>query len=132
MAVHRVIVAGGRDFNDYELLSGELNALFWGRDLHDIEIVCGKARGADSLGETYAKEKGIKIAYFPANWATYGIRAGYLRNESMAKYGTALVAFWDGKSKGTKSMIDLAKSHNLKTTVVSYDNRIGESVSASS
>lgn len=116
----KLIVAGGRDFNDYNVLTTELNDLLSNLEESSIEIVCGMARGADSLGERYAKENHIPIKYFPANWNAHGKSAGYIRNEEMARYSTHLIAFWDGKSKGTKHMIDLARKYNLIVEVVSY------------
>ena len=76
------------------------------------------ARGADTLGEQYAKERGIPIRYFPADWQTLGKSAGYQRNVQMAQYADALVAFWDGRSKGTKHMIDTAQRFKLDIRVV--------------
>ena len=115
----KVIIAGGRDFKDYDLLKTKLNKILSNINTQ-IVIVSGKARGADSLGERYANEMEYKIAEFPANWDKYGKRAGYIRNEEMAKYADACVCFWDGKSKGTKHMIDLADKHNLKLRVIRY------------
>lgn len=118
----RVIIAGGRDFNDYELLEEKCNAIL--PNEYEPEIVCGKARGADTLGELYAKQYNLEIKYFPANWDLYGKRAGYIRNQQMALYAKenngVLIAFWDGKSKGTKHMIDLANKHGLKVFVINY------------
>ena len=114
--IARIIIAGGRDFSDYNLLKEKVdyylqNAI---NNNFKIIIVSGTAKGADKLGEKYAKEKGYEIAYFPADWSK-GKRAGYLRNEQMAEYAKqkqgALIAFWDESSKGTKHMIDLAKKH---------------------
>mgnify|MGYP001382766491 FL=1 len=130
----RVIIAGGRDFNDFKLLESNINKIF--KQLSDeksisayidesnIEIICGKARGADTLGEQFAKEYKLSIKYFPADWNTYGKSAGYRRNAEMANYAKedngVLIAFWDGKSKGTKHMIDIAKSNNIRLFIVSY------------
>lgn len=111
----KVIIAGSRDFSDYEKLK-EVCDYMLSRQT-DVEIVSGAARGADILGEQYAKEKGHSLKQFPAEWDKFGKRAGYLRNEDMAKYSDALIAFWDGKSKGTEHMINLAKKHNLKVKV---------------
>jgi len=116
----RLIIAGGRDFNNYELLKKKLDLILINKVGEDIEIVSGKARGADSLGERYAKEKGYSVKEFPAKWNEYGKRAGYLRNEEMALYATHCVCFWDGESKGTKHMIDLAKKQNLNLRIVRY------------
>lgn len=117
-----IIVAGGRDFKDYNLLRQKLNDLL--KDINDVVIISGKANGADSLGEQYGRENNIAIKEFPAKWDLYGKSAGYMRNEEMAKIGDMLIAFWDGKSKGTKHMIDLAKKYNLKTEIIYY-NQLG-------
>lgn len=70
------------------------------------------------MGERYAKENGIDLAIFPAEWDKYGKRAGYLRNEQMADHADSLIAFWDGKSKGTKHMIDIAKRKKLFLNII--------------
>jgi hypothetical protein len=114
----KVIIAGGRNFNDYNLLSK--NVYEFTLYQPDIEIVSGCANGADKLGEKYANFYGIPIKRFPADWNRYGRQAGYLRNKQMAEYADMLIAFWDGKSKGTKHMIDLAKINNLKIHIVYY------------
>lgn len=114
----RVIVAGSRTFEDYAMLSETMDTLLKEkRKTHDISIVCGKARGADTMGERYAKERGYAVLEFPAKWAEHGKTAGPLRNEQMALNADALVAFWDGQSRGTENMISLAKKHGLKTRV---------------
>ena len=70
------------------------------------EVVCGMAIGADLAGKAWAEDRGIPIKEFPANWSKYGKRAGILRNIEMGDYADELVALWDGKSRGTKHMID--------------------------
>lgn len=115
----RVIIAGGRDFEDYTLLEQTMDRLL--KNVRkDIAVVCGTARGADTLGERYAKERGFEVRYFPAEWDKYGRSAGYRRNEQMAQNADALVAFWDGQSRGTKHMIDIANRYNLKVRVIKY------------
>lgn len=115
----RVIVAGSRSFDDYAILEETLDYLF--QNITDnIQIVCGKARGADTLGEQYAHDRGYDIRYFPADWDHYGKSAGYRRNELMAQNADALVAFWDGESRGTKHMIDLAKKYHLKVRICKF------------
>ncbi|MGZ9868239.1 DUF2493 domain-containing protein [Priestia endophytica] len=115
-----MVVAGGRYFNDYNLLKRKLDSLLKSFSTQDIEIVSGGARGADNLGERYAKEKGCKLTVMNAEWDLYGKSAGYRRNAEMAKYADACVCFWDGKSKGTKHMIDLAQREGIKLRVVQY------------
>lgn len=111
----KLIIAGGRNFSDYEKLCQFCDKILSKQT--KIKIVSGTANGADKLGEKYANENGYKIKQFPANWNKYGKSAGYKRNAKMAEYADALIAFWDGKSKGTKHMIDLAKRVNLEIKI---------------
>lgn len=116
----KVVVAGSRNFNDYKKLCDVLDDL---NLTPEDEIVSGTARGADKLGEKYAEEHSIKIKRFPADWDKYGKRAGYLRNEEMAKYCTEGVIFWDGESKGTKHMINLLSKYNKFAFIKIYKNK---------
>lgn len=115
----KLVVAGGRDFSDYDLLKCKLDRLLANKK--DIVIVCGGAKGADALGEKYAMERGYIIQYFLADWDTHGKSAGYKRNKQMAMNSDATVAFWDGKSKGTKHMIDLTKTYGNALRVIKYN-----------
>lgn len=120
----KVIVAGSRTANNFELVEKSLMMYFKEHKLHraDVEIISGTARGADQLGEQFANKYGLKLTKFPADWDKYGKSAGYIRNEEMAKYANEngiLFAFWDGKSKGTNHMINLAKKYSLNIIVIS-------------
>lgn len=115
----KYIIAGTRGFQDYPRLR-EVVIQVTHRDLPISEVVSGTARGADQLGEQFANEFGIAVAKFPADWDTHGKSAGYIRNSAMADYGDLLVAFWDGKSRGTKHMINLARDKGLKVFVYDY------------
>jgi len=120
----KVIIAGGRDFKDFELLKSHCNRyLKEFNNSEDIEIVSGGANGADTLGEKYAKKKKYKIKQFLADWDNLGKSAGYIRNAEMAKYADILIAFWDGKSRGTKHMIDLAKKKRLVVKTIYYNHK---------
>jgi hypothetical protein len=129
----RIIIAGSRNFNDFNVLDREVLSII--KELHDkgystkrekVIIVSGNARGADKLGEEFARRYNLSIASYPANWDLYGKSAGYRRNEEMAIYAKqdkevgVLIAFWDGISKGTKHMIDLANKHGLKVYIVKF------------
>ncbi|MFD0762743.1 DUF2493 domain-containing protein [Lutibacter aestuarii] len=115
----KLIIAGTRTFNDYKKLCTECDNIL--QDQNNIEIVSGAYyRGADKLGEQYAKERGYKIIRFPADWNKYGRAAGPKRNQQMANYADALIAFWDGKSRGTKNMIDLSKQLGLYLKISCY------------
>lgn len=108
----RVIVAGGRNITDYQLVKTKLDWLFRGRT--DITIVSGGAKGADSLGERYAKENQLSLIICNANWDRYGKSAGFIRNKEMAEISDGLILIWDGLSKGSKHMKDLAEKQGLK------------------
>lgn len=116
--VFKVIIAGTRDFSDYSLMEKKCDHILKGKC--NIEVVSGVARGADKLGEVYAKNRGFSVKQFQAKWSELGVSAGYVRNAEMAEYADALIAFWDGKSKGTKHMIDLAKKADLQVRVIKY------------
>jgi hypothetical protein len=114
----RVIVAGSRTFKDYGLLLAKLDHLLQRLPKDHIEIVSGGAAGADTLGERYAVQRGLRLRRMPAFWEACGKSAGYLRNQQMSHYATHLVAFWNGYSPGTRSMIDIAQRDKLSIKVV--------------
>ena len=87
------------------------------RKENTIIIVSGGARGADLLGERYAQENGFAIERYPADWDRYGKSAGPRRNREMAKAGDYVICFWDGESRGTKSMIEYAKVFGKPVTI---------------
>jgi len=134
----RVIIAGSRGFNDYDLLESVClnrftqltNEGIWGLtgdmfvDIKGIEIVSGTAKGVDQLGEKFASKFGMKIVRFHPNWEANGKSAGYIRNHEMASYAKEdsgiLIAFWDGKSRGTQHMISSATISELKIFIINY------------
>lgn len=105
----RVIIAGSRFITNYDLVVDAVKE----SGFNITEVVCGAANGVDSLGERYAKENNIKLSYFYADWKGLGRAAGPKRNEQMGNYGEALIAVWDGESRGTKHMINYAKKKKL-------------------
>ena len=112
----KVIVAGSRTFQNYQLLCKELDTI-----KEQIgTIVCGEAKGADTLGRNYAYANNIKIKSFPADWQTYGQKAGMMRNSEMAEYADMLIAFWDGKSVGTQDMINKMEKLGKEVKIVYY------------
>lgn len=133
----KLIIAGGRHFSDYELLSKSVDALVIelnDLNIFNIQIVSGGASGADTLGVEYANSRGYSVKRFPAKWndfsepcrikcgrfGKYNALAGFNRNEQMAQYADGLLAFWDGESPGTKHMIDTASKNKLLIGVVKY------------
>lgn len=113
----KTIIAGSRGYPDSWVIE-ILDSQYCTPNIIDItEVFCGGARGPDTSGKNWAYSLGVPVRMFPADWENYGRRAGFLRNEQMATHADALIAFWDGESKGTKHMIDLALRHGLETHV---------------
>ena len=121
---YRVIVAGSRTASTpshYWLLQRKLDHILQKKSItHDIIIVSGTANGADKLGEKYAATRFYNVERYPADWTQHGRRAGYIRNAEMATDADALVALWDGESRGTKHMIAIAQQMGLPTRIINY------------
>lgn len=113
----RVIIAGGRDCDNYQLLLDSIAE----SGFVITTVVSGGAKGADALGERYAVETNTALEIFSADWNRHGRAAGPIRNRKMAENADALIALWDGKSRGTKNMIEEAAKHNLPTYIGRYD-----------
>ncbi len=128
----KVIIAGGRDFclvegshtkYDFEKVEEALKQIHSILHKHnpDVEIVDGCARGADRVGRIYSNQVLQKrTKEFPAMWDIHGKSAGHIRNAEMADYADALIAFWDGKSRGTANMIENARKRGLKIKIFYY------------
>lgn len=117
----KLIVAGGRDFTDTNRMIEELQKLVNSGNIPECpELVCGMARGADMLAYSLWANHNMKIHTFPADWKTHPRSAGYIRNAEMGNFADVLVAFWDGKSKGTKHMIYIMNKLNKPVYVVRY------------
>ena len=112
----RLVVAGSRDFDDYTLLSAELDKLLAGKT--NITIVSGTARGADRLGERYAAEHNLRIERFPAEWEKYHKGAGPIRNMKMVQSADVVIVFWDNESSGTKNIIECARKQDIPYRIV--------------
>lgn len=126
MTKYRMIVAGGRDYSNQNVVNYYIDRV---KDVCDsrglnLVIVCGMATGADTLGRNYAISNGLEVLEFPADWNKYGKSAGYIRNKEMGDVADSAIVFWDGRSKGSKLMIDIM--HELKKPVVaiSYDGKV--------
>ena len=113
---YRLVVAGSRDFDDYTLLSTELDKLLAGKT--NITIVSGTARGADRLGERYAAEHNLRIECFPAEWEKYHKGAGPIRNAKMVQSADAVIVFWDNESSGTKNIIECTRKQDIPYRIV--------------
>ena len=112
----RIIIAGSRDFDDRTFAFPRISHML-SRVPDGLEIISGGARGADTIGEEWAAQNKVQCVRFPAQWDQYGKRAGFIRNAMMGWYATHLIAFWDGKSPGTRGMIDFARENGLQVKV---------------
>jgi hypothetical protein len=129
----KVIVAGSRNFHNFEFVQNHLDDILFPAQNHDIEIVTGRCSsgivtfttkdrhrvrvcGVDGLAERYAFENGIAFKPFPADW-DLGKKAGPIRNQEMAEYADRLIAF-DSGGKGTANMIKCAKEQGLPTIII--------------
>ena len=106
----RTIIAGSRNCTDMDQLLQAISVCGW----KPTVVISGTARGVDKLGERWASEQNILCERFPADWNAYGKSAGYKRNEQMANNAEALIALWDGESKGTQHMIEIARRKGLR------------------
>lgn len=116
----KTIIAGSRSAT-YQNVIDALSACHFSDDM--TKVVSGCAQGADTHGETIARSMGILVARFPADWKQYGKSAGVMRNAKMAQYADALIAVWDGESRGTKNMIELASARRLLVFVYRFNGQ---------
>ena len=112
----KLAIIGSRTFQDEVLFKKSLVSF---KDI--TEIVSGGAKGADTWAEVYAKENNIPFTLFKPDWKRYGRGAGIIRNTEIINYADEVIAFWDGKSKGTKDSIDKAHSLNKKVHIIYYE-----------
>ena len=117
----RIIIAGGRDFDDWNLMVHRMGKMLM-HFKQAPEIVSGTAQGADRMGERWAETQGLRVVRYPADWQRHGKSAGYKRNQEMAENAEVLCAFWDGQSWGTKHMIDIALREGLEVHVFRYNS----------
>ena len=112
----KIAVVGSRTFTNYTLLQSVLDLAV----KHGVldEIVSGGARGADSLARKYARDYNVSYKEFPAQWDIYGKRAGFIRNKFIVEYCDIVIAFWDGKSRGTKDTINTARKLGKRVCII--------------
>jgi hypothetical protein len=107
-------VVGSRTFTDYDKMKSILDIL------KPSSIISGGAVGADTLAERYAKENGVNILVYTANWELHGKSAGAIRNRIIVENCDQLIAFWDKKSRGTKMAIEMAKEKGKLLVVIEF------------
>jgi len=115
-----IAIIGSRSFDDKIYLEYQMNQIKNEYKNHKLKIVSGAARGADKMGEEWAKRNKIETLIFPANWEKYGKRAGYIRNEDIISNADLVISFWDGKSSGTKHSQELAKKNGKDLRIFMY------------
>lgn len=117
----KLIVAGGRDFvNTQVMITVLMDLVEKGKIDPNPELVCGMARGADMLAYSLWANHNMKIHTFPADWKTHSRSAGYIRNTEMGNFADVLVAFWDGKYRGTKHMIEYMQKLGKPVHIIGY------------
>lgn len=112
----KVVVAGSRTYRNKRKVFEELDQMMRAGMID--EVISGCAAGPDSDAIEWAEQNGIPVDRHPALWDEYGISAGFIRNAEMAAIGDYLLAFWDGKSNGTKHMIDCMRRKKKEVRVV--------------
>jgi len=121
----KLAIVGGRDFND-EFLMAEHIAMFMTAYTNEelktpeIKVISGGAKGADTLGVRFAKIYQCPVIIFKPDWDKYGKAAGFIRNQTIVDSCDMVLAFWDGKSKGTQDTINKAKKAKKPTFIVYY------------
>lgn len=117
----RVLIAGGRDFSDKHLFQEKVTKLLASKlDSHNITVISGGAKGADTFGELWAAKNGHSFVRVEPDWSKFGRSAGHVRNEVMGNVADACIVFWDGKSRGTAGMIAYAQKIGLPLRIVQY------------
>lgn len=120
--VFRVIITGCWDFTNYELLCQKCDRMLSEKvKTHKVIVVSGHEKGADALGERYAKERKFGLEKYPAD-RSRGRLSGTIRNEQMAKVADALIVFWDGRFRETRNMIDFANLKGIPVKIVRIDD----------
>jgi len=123
----KLAIVGGRDFNDIDLMA-EYIAMFMRSNqndefaIPDVEIISGGAKGADRLGATFASVWELtEPTIFKPDWDAHGKAAGFIRNQLIVDACDVVLAFWDGKSRGTEDTINKAKKAKKPTFIVYYE-----------
>ena len=113
----KVVIGGCREYADYAFFKLRLDEIL--KDLSgEITIISGHCSGVDRMGERYAEEKGFRVKIFLPEWDKYGRAAGPMRNKEMVACADLIIAFWNGRSKGTSSLIQYAKIRKKELIVI--------------
>lgn len=110
----RIAVVGSRGFTNKELLDSTLS------EYNPTEIVSGGARGADRMAADWANEHRITLTEFYPDYDKYGRAAPIKRNDLIVDAADMVIAFWDGKSTGTKYTMNYAKKKGKEVRVIMF------------
>lgn len=115
----RVLVCGGREFSNKELIFKTLDAVKR-KYPEELLIIHGAASGADLFAEAWAKDRQVPYLGIPAEWLKYGRKAGPIRNKYMADNCNldACVAFAGGN--GTKDMLERVRKLGIEPWLVGW------------
>lgn len=124
----RLLVCGSRGWADRAYLYGVLDGIHASQDV--TVVIEGEASGADGMARDWAVGRRIVTVPFLAKWAEHGRSAGVRRNEAMLTHGKPelVVAFWDGKSRGTADMIGRARASEIECWIFTGPKAHGAAV----
>jgi len=118
----KLAIIGSRGFDDYALMDRAIFSHWdpeWGGSWPEL-IISGGADGADNLAEAFAQRFKIRTQIFLPDWATHGKLAGFVRNKLIIEACDEVLAFWDGKSKGTANSLSIAKRLKKPTIIIYF------------
>lgn len=118
METIKLAIIGSRTFNDYEFLKATVDRIIKEKNLNVGLIISGGAKGVDNLAHRYSDEKQLEIKRYNAEWGKYGRAAGLKRDFEIIDDCNMCIAFWDGKSRGSKHSIDLCSKQNKKCIII--------------
>ena len=113
----KVAIIGSRDYKNYGAICAQMDELLVFFDSDFTDVISGAARGVDSLGAVWAESRGINVIEKPANWKM-GKGAGMARNTNIVSEADFIVAFWDGKSLGTKDSLKKCRQFGKRFKIV--------------
>lgn len=116
----KIAVIGSRDFNKKEYLYSAIDQFISESNEVDISIISGGAQGADAIAKSYAHDRSYNYEEFKPDWKQFGRGAGPIRNAAIVEACDTLIAFWDGKSRGTQDAINKAKKLNKHIVIMSF------------
>ena len=113
----KIVIGGSRTYTDYKAFSEALDSVLPDIPENEITILSGHCKGVDAMAERYAAEHKICLQVYPAEWSIYGRAAGPVRNRRMVEECDMVIAFWNGSSRGTVSLIESAKKQGRDVVI---------------